>query len=137
MLDYYQIPEKMLQKEEEIPAEAVRPKRDRNQHLAQCQAFSLSRRDGQTVAMLKEDHWCYAPVIGYGLVEQPEFFKKGGLYSPHIGDDPEIAEALGGTGSKFLGHFLEKPELAKNMTFHALRPKVYRLSHCTLKQDKL
>ena len=42
-LDSYPIAVKMLQKEEEIPAEAVRPKRDRNQHLAQCQAFSLSR----------------------------------------------------------------------------------------------
>ena len=124
-LDSYPIAVKMLQKEEEIPAEAVRPKRDRNQHLAQCQAFSLSRRDGQTVAMLKEDHWCYAPVIGYGLVEQPEFFKKGGLYSPHIGDDPEIAEALGETGAKFRGHFLEKPELAKNMTFPCLEAGKY------------
>jgi len=116
-LDSFPIAVKMIQNEEEIPAEAVRPKRDRNKHLAQCQAFSLSRRNGETVAMLKEDHWCYAPVIGYGLVEQPEFFKKGGLYNPQFGDDPEIMEALGGTGSKFLGHFLEKPELAKDMTF--------------------
>jgi uncharacterized protein (DUF169 family) len=67
-LDSFPIAVKMIQREEEIPAEAIRPKRDRNQHLAQCQAFSLSRRDGEIVAMLKEDHWCYAPVIGYGLV---------------------------------------------------------------------
>lgn len=124
-LDSFPVAVKMIQKEEEIPAEAVRPKRDRNQHLAQCQAFSLSRRDGETVAMLKEDHWCYAPVIGYGLVEQPGFFKKGGLYNPQLGDDPEILEALGGTGSKFLGHFLEKPELAKNMTFPCLKAGKY------------
>ena len=58
-LDSFAIAVKMIQREEEIPAEAVRPKRDRHQHLAQCQAFSLSRRDGETVAMLKEDHWCY------------------------------------------------------------------------------
>jgi uncharacterized protein (DUF169 family) len=124
-LDSFPIAVKMIQKEEEIPAEAVRPKRDRNKHLAQCQAFSLSRRNGETVAMLKEDHWCYAPVIGYGLVEQPEFFKKGGLYNPQFGDDPEIMEALGGTGSKFLGHFLEKPELAKDMTFPCLETGKY------------
>lgn len=124
-LDSYTIAVKMIRKEEEIPAEAVRPKRDRNQHIAQCQAFSLSRRDGETVAMLMEDHWCYAPVIGYGLVEKPDFFKKGGLYNPQLGEDPEILEALGGTGTKFLGHFLEKPELAKNMVFPCLEAGKY------------
>jgi len=116
-LDSFTVAVKMIRDMEEISAEAVRPKRDLNQHIAQCQAFALTRREGKTVAMLKEDHWCYAPVIGYGLVEQPDFFKKGGLYDPQFDDDPEIKEALGGTGSKFLGHFLEKPELAKNMTF--------------------
>ncbi|MBN2242903.1 MAG: DUF169 domain-containing protein, partial [Acidobacteria bacterium] len=124
-LDSFTVAVKMIQREEEIPAQAVRPQRDRNQHLAQCQAFSLSRRDGETVAMLLEDHWCYAPVIGYGLVEQPEFFKKGGLYNPQLGDDPEILEVLGETGAKFLGHFLENPEFAKNMTFPCLEAGKY------------
>jgi uncharacterized protein (DUF169 family) len=59
---------KMLEKEADIPPEAVRPKRDRGYHLAQCQAFALSRRRGETIAMLKEDLWCWAPLIGYGLV---------------------------------------------------------------------
>jgi uncharacterized protein (DUF169 family) len=60
---------KMLQKEADIPKEAIRPKRDRGHHLAQCQAFALTRRKGETIAMLKEDNWCWAPLIGYGLVE--------------------------------------------------------------------
>lgn len=60
---------KMLEKESDIPKEAVRPKRDRGYHLAQCQAFAMTRRQGETIAMLKEDNWCWAPLIGYGLVE--------------------------------------------------------------------
>jgi len=60
---------KMLEKEADIPKEAIRPKRDRGYHLAQCQAFALTRRRGETIAMLKEDNWCWAPLIGYGLVE--------------------------------------------------------------------
>ncbi|MGD9116358.1 MAG: DUF169 domain-containing protein [Dehalococcoidia bacterium] len=60
---------KMLKEESEIPPEAVRPKRDRGHHLAQCQVFALTRRKGETIAMLKEDNWCWAPLIGYGLVE--------------------------------------------------------------------
>jgi uncharacterized protein (DUF169 family) len=63
---------KMLEKEADIPPQAVRPRKDRNYHLAQCQAFSLSRRDKEMIAMLAEDHWCPAPVIAYGLVARPD-----------------------------------------------------------------
>jgi len=59
---------KMLEKEADIPKEAIRPKTDRGHHLAQCQVFALTRRKGETIAMLKEDNWCWAPLIGYGLV---------------------------------------------------------------------
>ncbi|HEY55154.1 MAG TPA: DUF169 domain-containing protein [Dehalococcoidia bacterium] len=69
MLKTSPIAVKMLEKEEDIPAEAIRPKRDRGYHLAQCQAFALTRRRGETIAMLKEDNWCWASLIGYGLVK--------------------------------------------------------------------
>lgn len=62
---------KMLEKESDIPDGAIRPKRDRGYHLAQCQAFAMTRRQGMTIAMLKEDHWCWAPLLAYGLVEDP------------------------------------------------------------------
>jgi uncharacterized protein (DUF169 family) len=62
---------KMLEKEEDIPKEAIRPKKQ-GYHLAQCQAFAMSRRDKATVAMLKEDHWCPTAVMAYGLVEKPD-----------------------------------------------------------------
>jgi uncharacterized protein (DUF169 family) len=63
---------KMLEKEADIPEGAFRPKRDKGYHYAQCQAFALSRRERKTVAMLKEDNWCPAPVTAYGLDERPE-----------------------------------------------------------------
>jgi uncharacterized protein (DUF169 family) len=67
---------KMLEKEADIPKEAVRPKRDRGYHIAQCQAFALSRREGTTVAMLKEDHWCPTALMAYGHVKRPESVEK-------------------------------------------------------------
>jgi uncharacterized protein (DUF169 family) len=67
---------KMLEKEADIPKGAFRPKRDGGYHLAQCQAFALSRRDGKTVAMLKEDHWCPTALMAYGHVPQPDSLKK-------------------------------------------------------------
>ena len=32
---------KMLEKEEDIPEGAIRPKKDRGYHLAKCQAFAM------------------------------------------------------------------------------------------------
>jgi uncharacterized protein (DUF169 family) len=61
---------KMLKTESDIPEGALRPKRDRGYHLAQCQAFSLSRRQGMAVAMLKEDNWCWGSLFAYGLIER-------------------------------------------------------------------
>jgi uncharacterized protein (DUF169 family) len=63
---------KMLEKEADIPKGAVRPWKDRGQHIAQCQAFALSRRQKETIAMLEEDNWCFAPIIAYGLEDKPE-----------------------------------------------------------------
>ena len=62
---------KMLEKESDIPQGAIRPKRDKGYHLSQCQAFAMTRRQGMTIAMLKEDHWCWAPLLAYGMVEDP------------------------------------------------------------------
>lgn len=63
---------KMLEKEADIPKEAFRPKNDGGYHIAQCQAFGMSRREGKTVAMLKEDHWCPTALMAYGMVETPD-----------------------------------------------------------------
>ncbi|MBN1568627.1 MAG: DUF169 domain-containing protein [Acidobacteria bacterium] len=67
---------KMLEKEADIPKGAIRPKKDRGCHIAQCRAFAMSRREGTTVAMLKEDTWCPTSVIAYGLEKKPESLAK-------------------------------------------------------------
>lgn len=68
---------KLLENEGDVPDEAQRPLRDFGHHLSLCQAFQISRREGTTLAMLKEDNWCPEPVIGYGLGEPPEYFLEG------------------------------------------------------------
>ena len=79
---------KMLEKEEEIPEGAFRPKRDHGVHLAQCQAFAMSRRKRLTVAMLKEDNWCWAPLIGYGLKDLPKDYSA----IPFMIENPKAAK---------------------------------------------
>lgn len=68
---------KLLEKEEDIPEGARRPLRDLGHHLSLCQVFQMSRREGRIMAMLKEDHWCFEPVVGYGLGEPPGYFLEG------------------------------------------------------------
>lgn len=77
VLRTYPVAVKMLKNEGEIPKGAVRPKKDLGEHYAACQAFGLVRRRGTTLAMFIEDHWCFEPIIGYGLVEPPEDFLEG------------------------------------------------------------
>jgi uncharacterized protein (DUF169 family) len=79
VLRTYPIAIKMLKDESEIPQGAVRPKKDLGEHYSTCQAFGIVRRRGTALAMFIEDHWCFEPIIGYGLVEPPpEFFEGSG-----------------------------------------------------------
>lgn len=77
VLRTYPIAIKMLKDESQIPQGAVRPKRDLKTHYSACQAFGIVRRRGTTLAMFLEDHWCFEPIIGYGLVEPPKDFLEG------------------------------------------------------------
>jgi uncharacterized protein (DUF169 family) len=76
-LKTYPIAVKLLKSESEVPSGSIRPKRDNGEHWALCQAFSLARRQGLNITMFKEDHWCFEPLISYGLVETPESYLKG------------------------------------------------------------
>lgn len=81
---------KMLKDESEIPEGAIRPANE-GYHLAQCQAFAMSRREGATVAMLRDDHWCPSAVMAYGLVERPDTINRWS----HPYDTFELGEYVG------------------------------------------
>ncbi|NIM46030.1 MAG: hypothetical protein GTN80_09615 [Nitrososphaeria archaeon] len=86
----YPLAVKLLEKESDIPKDAKRPIRDFGYCLSTCQCFSTSRRQGTTLAQLKEDMWCPEPVIGYGLAETPKYFLDGNNRFPK---DVETLEA--------------------------------------------
>jgi len=88
-LQTYPIAIKMLKGEDEIPGDAKRPVRDFGYHLSACQAFAMSRREGVTVAELKEDMWCFEPVVGFGLAQAPDFFLEGNNRYPDSARTPE------------------------------------------------
>jgi uncharacterized protein (DUF169 family) len=84
----------LLEKEKDIPEGTLRPKRDLGFHLALCQAFAMSRREKATVGMLREDHWCYLPVIAFGLAEPPDFFLEGNTFAKSSVADLKAARNL-------------------------------------------
>ena len=89
---------KMLEEEKDIPEGAVRPKRDLGYHLAACQGFAMSRREGTLLAMLKEDMWCHEAVVGFGFGEPPQFWLDGHTRFPETVKSLEV-------GSKWAQEF--------------------------------
>jgi uncharacterized protein (DUF169 family) len=90
---------KLLASEDEIPDGAIRPKRDQGVHYSLCQAFALARFNGDVLAMMTEDHWCWAPLIGFGLVEFHEKHDSFSVVKRFLGIENEEAAA------KFLAEF--------------------------------
>ena len=88
----YPIAIKMLKNESEIPKGAIRPKKDRGEHYAACQAFAVVRRQGTAMAMFLEDHWCFEPIISYGLKEPPQDYLDGFTNSFFIANKEAAAQ---------------------------------------------
>ena len=72
---------KLLARETDTPPRAERPLRDWKYHVPLCQGFAVSRKQGTTVAMFKEDMWCFEPVVGYGWDDPPQYFLEIGRAS--------------------------------------------------------
>jgi uncharacterized protein (DUF169 family) len=83
---------RMIESESDIPTDSFRPEKDRGEHYAQCQAFSLTRRNKMTVAMLKDDNWCPGPVVSYGLMPAPHTRAPG---QPDPYDSFELGKYIG------------------------------------------
>ncbi len=86
---------KFLRPDEETPANAVSPTKDLKCHMAVCQAKAAARRDGKTIVMSKEDHWCWNPLIVYGLVPCEEGTTEFDVVCKYIGvKDPDDAKKV-------------------------------------------
>lgn len=92
-LRYPAVAVKMIKDDSEVPEDAVRPLKDMGNHIALCQAFAFARRQGKTIYMEKEDHWCWNPIITYGLIDNET--AKEGFRAMHkiMGTSMESADA--------------------------------------------
>lgn len=84
---------KLIENISDVPADAIYPMRDLGKHIALCQALAMSKRDGKTVFMQKEDHWCWNPLISLGHVECKPGMDSFEEVAKYIGiADPEAAK---------------------------------------------
>lgn len=67
---------KLLEGETQAPKGAEKGK-DLGYRLQLCQGFAMSRKEGKTLAMFKEDMLCFEPIVGYGWAEAPQYFLDG------------------------------------------------------------
>ena len=74
---FHPVAMKMIKKDDKIPKEAIIPTRDWKHKYALCQSIARSQRNGETIFMLKDDHWCFEPVVGLGYVRFPKTFNNG------------------------------------------------------------
>lgn len=106
---YPAIAVKLCAREEDVPAGAEYPMRDWGKHIALCQAFAYARRQGKTLCLRKEDHWCWTPLSSYGMTDASRGTVAFDTMVKTIGTpDPEKA-----------AHFIETylPELPQGSCF--------------------
>jgi len=68
-LPYSPVAVRVYEGDSQVPACALRPYRDKKIHYGYCQAVSLVKTQNITVALSKEDHWCWKPLMAFGLVD--------------------------------------------------------------------
>ena len=84
---------KMLKPGDPIPGGAQRPSESSviGGRLALCQAFALARRQEMTIAMYDTDHWCFEPIIAFGLRPPPQSYLDGATTHPFLIADQDAA----------------------------------------------
>ena len=130
---------KLLRSEDEIPADAIRPRRDSGHQYNLCQTFALSRRNGQTIAMLTEDMYCFEPVVGYGMGAVGEIVVDGTTgFVIEPGNEDAMDDAVKRVGT--LSREACRKHVEKNFTAQTMvdgYEKAYlRILHSSSKIDK-
>ena len=92
LLRYEPIAIKLVSQEDDIPENAIHPKKDLGKHMALCQAFALTRREYKTVYIDRTSEWCWNPLIGFGLVDCDEGSEAFEVVCENLGmKEPETA----------------------------------------------
>jgi len=83
---------KFFENIEDVPDYAVSPMGDMGKHMSTCQAFALAKYNNQVTVMTPQDEWCWAPLVGYGMVDCSEGTESFEVVAKYLNiSDPEKA----------------------------------------------
>ena len=82
---------KFVKEGEAIPEKAKVPTKALGYPIAICQAMTIARKYGWTLAMYKEDQACPLSHVILGYAEEPDFIKGGSVIKPLYVDNDEAA----------------------------------------------
>ena len=68
-LPYSPVAIRVYEDKNDVPEDAMYPYRDQGVHYGLCQVISLVKTKKITIALSKEDHWCWKPLMAFGLVD--------------------------------------------------------------------
>jgi len=91
---------KLLRQDERIPEGAKSPVRDFGVPFSLCQALALSRKEGLTIVLDKNNQSCPIALAGLGLV-RPEEFLSGKFVLAPTNQSPEARKRIAGFLPKF------------------------------------
>ncbi len=91
---------KFFKEGETIPPKAKVPTKILGYPIAVCQAMTIARKYGWTMAMYKEDHACSLSHVILGYAEEPDFMKGGNVIKPLYVDNDEAAAKTQATTPK-------------------------------------
>ena len=82
---------KFFKEGEELPEKAKIPTKHMGYPIAVCQAMTIARKFGWTIAMYQEDQACPLSHIILGYAEEPDLIKDGSVVKPLYVDNDEAA----------------------------------------------
>jgi uncharacterized protein (DUF169 family) len=91
---------KLLRQDERIPEGAKSPVRDFGVPFSLCQALALSRKEGLTIVLDKNNQSCPIALAGLGFV-RPEEFLSGSFVLAPTNQSPEARKQIAGSLPRF------------------------------------
>ena len=73
----YPVAIKMLRERDPVPRKLLQPTKDFGHRVALCQAWTMVRRWGLSLAVMKDDNYCPFAAINFGFSEARKFYLEG------------------------------------------------------------
>jgi len=90
----YPVTIKMLRKGDTAPKKLLKPTKDFGHRVALCQVWTMVRRWGLSLVVMKEDQYCPFAAINFGFSKTPKFYREGNVALGYYAKDLKAGAKL-------------------------------------------